>query len=226
MEYHTDKEITQNYINLLVEKIKFESSGFCNVYLRNGEIFRHNIGFEMPFNSQFEIPISSDGKCLFLPSWERGVFAFSTMTGEKIWQFKKSGIIRVLLSSHCLLALRYGKELIKLDPYTGEVIQILKSGTLEHIFKIDSRCLFLDRFRGKYSIIDVDTWKPIRSYPNNIVNPHNCLTCCIRKVYLQGNQLCIEGFEEYPEQNYACPGTVTFCRIIDSDFSKLAQTYY
>ena len=41
-----------------------------------------------PYNYQFGVAVSFDGKLLFVQTWENGLFCLDSYTGERIWKTK------------------------------------------------------------------------------------------------------------------------------------------
>lgn len=218
MKQRNENGFLQHYQNSLIDSIQFKFDGMCTIYFKDGGSADHFVGCNVVYNEQFGIPISPDGKLLFVNSWEKGLTAFRTTTGEKIWHFKATRIGTVFSFSDFLIAHKCDEALLKIDLFSGTLRQALKSGTLSGIYLLDNRYFFADRLRGKYCVIDAMTMANTKTYSLKSVNPSNCLSHTIRKAYLQDGRLYIEGFEDYPNRNYAVSCPNTFCREIDPDF--------
>ena len=218
--------ITHSYDHPVIKKIQL----FCtdggditavSILFQNTETATFPIEFDAIYFDLFGIPVSEDGKLLFLASLEKGLTAVDTKTGEIVWRYKKKNIFQAIPYGHSLIVLHEGKALIKLDQHSGELLTELTSGTLECVFPLDNAHLLVHSFRGKYSILDMSTMQIIKTYSKKVVNPSNCLSLCIAKAYLTDNHLIIEGIEQYPNQNYIknhSPAT-KFYRIIDFKFA-------
>lgn len=218
MEQRNKDGFLQHYQNPLIDWIQFKFDGTCSIYFKDGSTADHFVDCEAAYHEQFGIPVSPDGKLLFVSSWEKGLTAFHTITGEKVWHFRSTKIGTVFAYPNFLIARRYGKALLKLDLRSGIVLQELKSGTLERIYRLDDNYLFVDRLRGKYCVLDAAAMEILKTYSPKTVNPSNCLSLCIREARLQDGQLHIRGFEEYPNRNRAVSQYTAFYRTIDPDF--------
>ena len=211
----------QHFDTPLVEKIQYNFDGSCTVYFKDGSRKDHMIGCEV-FNRQYGIPVSLDGKMLFLGSWEKGLTAYDTVTGEKKWRYRPARIRFIFVYSDFLVVCRGNASLLKIDLHTGEVLWEQKSGTLEHIYRLDDRYIYAETLRGKHCVLDVTTMEVVKKYPPKTVNPSNCLSHVIREAYLQEGRLYIEGFEDYPNRNYRDSCQSNFYREIDPDFYAMA----
>jgi len=118
--------------------------------------------------------------------------------------------------------LKYCKALIKLNIENGEVIEKINSGTFEYIYEIDSNYIFINTFKGKYSVLNTDIMQIYKTYNLKAVNPFNTLSLIIDTVNLKNNQLKITGVEEISynidvfANNKRC-----FERIIDNNFYNI-----
>lgn len=218
MEKRNDAGFLQHYQNPLIDRIQFKFDGSCTICFKDGSTADHFVDCEVVYNEQFGIPISQDGKLLFVSSWEKGLTAYDTIGGKKLWHFKSTRIMDVFSYPNFLIALRYNKALLKIDPTSGALLQELKSGSLEDMHRLDDRHFFVDRLRGKYCVMDAMTMGIVKTYSPRVVNPSNCLSHVIRDAYLRDGRLYIEGFEDYPNRNHAVSCQQDFEREIDSDF--------
>ena len=212
----------QHYDNPLMDKIQYKSDGSCTVYFKDGSIKDHFIDCETVFNHQYGIPASKDGKLLFVGSWEKGLTAYDTVTGEKKWKYRPGSNRNIFVYSDFLVMCRGNRALVKLDLLTGEVLWEQKSGTLEHIYRLDDRYIYAETLRGKHCVLDVTTMEVVKKYPPKTVNPSNCLSHVIREACLQDGRLFIEGFENYPNRNYRDSCQSNVYREIDPDFYAMA----
>lgn len=219
MQQSCDREWVYHYTNPIIKEIHLHADGYCTIYFRNETVVRHFVNCEAVYQAQFGLPISLDGKYLFISSWEHGLTAFDTLSGELRWQHKKSKIKSVFPYSNFVVACQYGIGLIKIDIDTGAVLQEIKSGTLEKCYDLDSKHLLLDRWRGKLSVIDGEAMEIVKTYPEKIYNPNDCWSLVITNAYLENGEIIIEGFENYANHNLQESNQRTFCRVIDSGIS-------
>lgn len=216
-----DKDgFVQIFHSPIIDRIRFMHNGICKIYYQDGRFLDFYTGCEAVYNSQWGTALSLDGEKLFVSSWENGLVAFCTRTGKKLWQYKRSRITSVFPYSGYLIACRYGKALLKLSLDSGEIIKELKSSTIQQMFEVDKNHLFVDCIRGRHCILTVAGLECVKNYQTSVVNPMNCLSHCIQRAYLKDGQLFIEGFEDYPNSNYATSQQAAFCRMIDPEFYK------
>ena len=78
----------QQYQNPLIDCIQYLKNGYCDIYFTDGRKVRHFINCETVYNRQFGIPLSSDGKFVYVSSWEKGLtyVAEGSITSEEYMQ--------------------------------------------------------------------------------------------------------------------------------------------
>ncbi len=218
MEKRNELGFLQKYQNPLIKQIQFCYDGTCTIFFKDGTTRSHFVNCEVAYNEQHGIPLSLDGTKLFVSSWERGLTAYDTMTGETVWHYKTTRVGRVFCFGSFLIAHRYVVALQQVDVLSGELRNEIKSRALERVCALDNKHLFVDRLKGKRCIMDAETMEIIKRYNEKIVNPFNCLSHCIREAELRDGQLFIEGFERCRNRNINDDETKDFYRMIDSDF--------
>lgn len=181
--------------------------GLCSVYFRNGTI-RSLVTVATGYNSQFGVPVSLDGKILFVSSWETGLHAYDIDTGEKLWHFKSTRIKAVYVSETHVTAIRYGESILVLDITEGSKLKELRSSTIECSYELHSPYVLVDTYKGKFSVINVDSMSIVKSYPKSVTNPRKAISFMVREASLSGSVLSISGLENQR----------SFCRVIDSTF--------
>lgn len=203
-----------------LERIECNYDGVCTVYFYERPPKELNIGCSF-YNSQYGIPVSEDGKRLFVGSWETGLCAYDILSGVLLWRFKPGKIRHIFVYSDFLIVSRAYTSVVKIDIETGKMLAEVRSGTLERIFNLGAPYIFVDGLSGKHGVIDVEKMTVVRKYASKIVNPSECLSLMIREVVLQDNAITILGMEEYPQKNYDAKmltGGKPFSRIIDPSF--------
>ena len=191
----------------IISKIACSYAGLCSVYFCDGKT-RTFATMASVYNRQYGIPFSSDGKVLFVSSWETGIHAYDIDTGKEIWRFKSTRIMSVYVSETYLIAIRYGEAILKLDIVNGTKIGELRSGTIEASYELDRLHILADTYRGKLSVIDMDALSVVKQYPDSLINPTKAISFMIREVALKRNKLMITGLE--------C--SRPFRRVIDHSF--------
>lgn len=203
-----------------LEKIKCNYKGTCTVYFYDRSPLELNIGCSF-YNSQYGIPVSDDGKKLFVGSWETGLCAYDIPSGALLWKFKPGKIRNIFVYADYLIVLRAYTSVVKIDIETGEMLAEVRSSTLERVFDLGAPYIFADRLSGKYGVIDVEKMTVVKKYASKIVNPSECLSLIIGGVVLQDNAITVSGTEEYPQKNFDAKiltGGKPFSRIIDPSF--------
>lgn len=191
----------ETYQNKYIESIiaKYNESiavNFCNKTKKEFKLQCDS------FNSQYGIPISIDGKLLFLTSWDwwEGIRAYNIESGELVWQYKKGRIRNVYTYQKYLVALRANKSIVKLDIETGEVIDETITGNgIESMFMLNESSVLVDRIRGKISVVDVNDMKVTKTYDMRTANPKDCLGFDVTDAVLENNKLVISTLEQYPK---------------------------
>ena len=181
--------------------------GLCSVHYLDGTVHSLNTVAD-GYNSQFGLPVSPDGKLLFVSSWDTGLHAYDIITGKEIWHFKSTRIKAVYTAETYVVAVRYGNSILKLNIADGSKIGELRSGTIECSFELSFPYVLIDTYRGKLSVIDMNTLTVARQYARTQINPINAISFMIREVSLKRNKLTISGLE----------GSLPFCRVIDHHF--------
>lgn len=218
MEKRNELGFLQHYQNPLIDSIQYLYDGNCCIYFKDGTTKTHFVNCEVVYNEQFGIPLSLDGTKLYVSSWERGLTAYNTITGEEIWRYKRTRIGNVFCYDNFLVAHRYGMALLQFDLNSGELTNEIKSTTLEHIFALDQKYLFVNWWKRKNCIVDAKTLQMVKSYSEKEVNPFDCLGHSIREAHIVDGKLFIEGFESCRNRDMNDQETKTFYRMIDADF--------
>ena len=189
------------------------NAGVC-VFFHNDSISNINVACSS-YNRQYGIQISNDGKKLFVGNWEKGLFAYDTLTGILLWHYKSSRIRDIFVYPEYLIILRANKAVEKIDIETGKLCFVIKSGTAEHIFYLKLPLIFVDKISKKYCIVDTKDMCVMQEYDSEVINPHECLSMLIRNVYLCNNEIVVEGIESYPKRQFNSN------RIDGVDFSRV-----
>ena len=210
--------------NEFIEKIRFiydlydndTHKGLCTVYYYHEPPRTLSIECTI-YNRLLGYPVTEDGKTIFVSSWENGLTAYDITNNNILWRFKTTRIKKVTVYSDYVVAVKFGAAILKLDLYTGEVLDQMKSSTIEISWELQSPYILVDTFRGKLSIIDTKKMSVAKAYKEKTINPNNCCSLLIQKVNANNNALIISGLEEYPHWDYAITGKSPFERIIDTN---------
>ena len=120
------------------------------------------------YNFQFGLAVSSDGKYVFVQTWENGLFCLNSHTGEKIWRTKsKRGITSVFVNDNTLLCHQRERALQLLDIHTGVVLLEKRPATAWGFTSIDHNHIVCQVTARKWELIDTNAqmhWKQERLF--------------------------------------------------------------
>ncbi len=96
--------IVYNIENTDIKKMKFDKEGCCQVVSKSDEVISEFQTVCSPaYNHQYGIPISIDGKLIFIGNWEKGLFCYDVRTGNLVWKQKPSKIRNIIVTSDALI---------------------------------------------------------------------------------------------------------------------------
>lgn len=208
--------------NDTVKKIVCNYDGKCTVYFNDKPPNELNIGCTV-FNRQYGIPVSEDGKKLFVGSWEKGIHAYDTASGSLLWTLPEKKIRNIFAYLNHLIALKANAAVIKVDIDSGTVLGQVKSGAIENAYDLGFPYALVDTVKGSLCILDVEDMKIVKNYGSKygskLVNPTKSLSIAIQDATLKGDTLTISGVEQ---ENYSTTFSLSnnkpFSRVIDTDF--------
>ena len=122
----------------------------------------------------------------------------------------------MFLYSTYLVVNKSNSALLKIDINNGELLEQIKSGTIQHSFALNNAFVLVDSIKGKLCVIDTRTMEITMQYSKRVTNPSNCLSFLIQGANWRNGVLSIWGVEEYPEYNNELKGKRTFNRVVDS----------
>lgn len=195
MQHNATFGFYQEYENERIKLIQFYRDGSCLIHYHSGDRKYLQVGCDVGYNQQFNTPISDDGTLLFLSSWEKGLTAYDIENDCVRWQYKKSRIKNLFVFGNTVSAIRFGCGLLRFNIHTGELLDEIKSPSVEKTFQLSDRLILIDRIRGKLCLADVAEFTVIRQYSPKAFNPNAYLCSCITDAYLDGADLYIHGFE-------------------------------
>ena len=208
-----------------VERAIFRSEASATVFFRDGreEI---NLRFRSPgktrlpygpgpYQAQFGIPFSPDGKLMFYYTWENGVEAISLETGKAVWRVHARHAGRISVYESYLIVIQQGIAVLKVDLATGQLLARIGCD-VHRRFDLTGPYQLIDSIRGRVSVLDTRDMSVRKKYPAERINPKHLPTCIIREAELTGTVLTISGFENGPFPVDAEPAY--FSRVIDDRF--------
>ena len=211
--------------NKIIEKIVCNYDGICTVYFYDRPPQKMNIGCSS-YNSDYGIPVSEDGRILFIGSWEKGLggnkkglCAYDIESGSLLWNSPDGKIRSIFVYSAYVIALKANGAVFKYNIDNGAKTGEIKSNSIEYMYDLGFPYIYVDAVKGKQCIVDVEKMLVVKKYSGKAVNPSNCLSVLIQDVVLRDNVLTISGMEEYPDMDYSKSGGTAFSRVIDTEFN-------
>lgn len=147
------------------------------------------------YNFQFGLAVSSDGKYVFVQTWENGLFCLNSHTGEKIWRTKsKRGITSVFVNDNTLLCHQRERMLQLLDMHTGEVLLEKRPATAWGFTSIDHNHIVCQVTARKWELIDTNTLETRKTFSHReFSGGHE--NYCINHIELDGREIIVRGFQ-------------------------------
>lgn len=144
---------------------------------------------------QFGIAVSSDGKYIFVQTWENGLFCLDSHTGEKLWRtYSKRGITNIFVNESTLLCHQREHALQLLDIYTGEVLAEKRPATAWGFTAIDHNFIVCRVTARRWEIIDATNLETKRVISHReFTNGHE--NYCINHIKRVGNEIVVRGFQ-------------------------------
>ncbi len=193
----------QKYDNPLVREIRLlhkyrdndEKGDCCEVIFQDGSSVIHKLNNSAAYTSQYGVPLSDDGKMMFICDWYLGLTAYDTQSGSVIWRMKKPHIRMTQLFDGYGVTVQYGKALIQFDLQSGEVLNIIGSSQIEKMFYLKDELVLVSRCRGSECILNCRTMSIVEKIPAATINPHRCLSFSLRNVFLKEGVVTAVGTE-------------------------------
>ena len=219
-----------NFRNELIDVEKFKFHGDCTVHYSNKQSKKlRNIDFCSVYNSQYGIPVSNNGKTLFVGSWDRtvdgvkkGLVAHDIESDSVLWRFHQGRIRQVFVYDNYIVALKAESAILKFNIDNGEILGQVKATTIEDILSTGTKYVITQKgmSTGQLNVIDTERMVIVKKYSSKTTDPYGYLAC-IDGALLQGNTLTISGWEKPPNWSYA-PEHIRgfpFERVIDTNFN-------
>lgn len=128
-----------------------------SVYFADGSVASWVNTFFDAYITQFGVSVSMDGCCVFVQTWENGLYCFSAKTGEKIWHTKsKAAVEHLYVNEKTICANRQSKKLQLIDQETGEVL-LERKMTVYEFFAVDFHRFMCRTTAKKWEVIDSAT---------------------------------------------------------------------
>ena len=180
----------QTYDNCFIERIEASShSGLCFLYFKDGTVRFFDTVFTI-FNSQYGIAVSEKYHCIFIGTWERGLYCYDAYTGERRWRSPMGSNRNMYVPPHSdyVITTRAGKGLFRLDIATGLVHDSLRSTNMNRALDITDSVAFVDRLGRDCCLVDLERFQILKRYPFSKLQSANSISFIITDAWIEHNQ--------------------------------------
>ena len=138
--------------------------GTIRLFFRDGSLASWELRHSLAYLLQFGISVSADGDCVFIQTWDQGLFCYDARTGEQRWRTKsKRGVTNLFVCGPTLLCQQHGRALLMLDSKTGEVLKERRV-TSWGFTALSHRYILCEIHSGKWEILDAASMETLRSF--------------------------------------------------------------
>lgn len=166
------------------------------------------------YNAQYGTPISTDGKAVFIGTWEYGLFCYSLETGELLWKQKPGGVRRIIVCDDLLFIEMKGRGIYTRQAAAGELVNVIKMPAVNMVIPLRSQEVFVGTYKGKYSIHRLPSFEVIHQIEPGALNINNSLSFLLAHVYYEGDTLMITGIEQHKNGTYDNLKSTSFIRPV------------
>ena len=177
----------QTYSNCFIQRIEAHSmSGLCFLYFTDGTVRFFDTTFEF-FNTQYGIPVSEKYHCIFIGTWERGLYCYDAYTGERRWRSPMGRNRNMYVPPHSdyIITTRAGKGLFQLDVATGLVHDSLRSVNTEDSYRITDSVAFVNRLGRDCCLVDLERFQILKCYPFSKLQSANSMSFIITDAWIE-----------------------------------------
>ena len=178
----------QTYENCFIERIEAGFSGLCFVYFKDGSVSFFETACSV-YNRQYGIPVSEKHRCIFIGTWERGLYCYDAYTGERRWRSPMGRNRNMYVPPHSdyIITTRAGKGLFQLDVATGLVHDSLRSVNTEDSYRITDSVAFVDRLGRDCCLVDLERFQILKRYPFSKLQSANSISFIITDAWIEHN---------------------------------------
>lgn len=198
-----------------------EDLSYCKVtvYYADYEIYHWNTKWISGYNYQFGIPVSFDGRYVFVQTWEYGLLCLDARTGEKIWRTKsRRGITNVLVNQDTLLCHQREKALQLIDIHTGELIQEKKPATAWGFTPLNHKYIICQVRANRWEIIDAQTLETKKAFTHKDFTSGKVNFCIDQVRIVDDERIEVHGFQNRWD-NSTTPPTL----LPNDEFSQIVE---
>lgn len=154
-----------------------------------------------PYNVQFGVAVSNDGKFVLAQTWENGLLCLDSRTGERIWKTKsKRGITNLFINDTTILCHQRERALQLIDLYTGDVLKEKRPATAWGFTSIDHSHIVCQVTAKRWEVIDAETLETKAKYSHrDFTGRHE--DYIVNHIRLDGSVLKASGFKNVWEDS-------------------------
>ena len=198
-----DDRNTYLYDTGAVEKIELsypiprnDSPVSVTVNYRSGERYCWKTKYlESVYIRQFGLAVTADGNCVFVQTWENGLYCLDARTGDKRWRTKsRRGVTNAFVGKDYILCQQHNRALQLLDIQTGEV-RSERRVTSRGFTSLNHQYIACEARVARWEIIEAATLKTVQSFSaREFTQGHEYY--CVNLIQYRGNgMLRVSGFQ-------------------------------
>lgn len=149
---------------------------------------------EVSYIRQFGLAVTADGNCVFIQTWENGLYCLDARTGAKRWRTKsRRGVTNAFVGKDYILCQQHNRALQLLDIQNGEVLSERRV-TSWGFTSLNHRYIACEARVARWEIIEAATLKTVQSYSaREFTQGHEYY--CVNLIQYRGNgMLRVSGF--------------------------------
>ena len=170
------------------------SAAVC-VFFEDGSRAEWTTKWISSYNFQFGIAVSFDGKCVFVQTWENGLFCLDARTGEKLWRTKsRRGITGIFVNDNTLLCHQRERALQLIDIHTGEVLAEKRPAVDWGFTAIGHKTVVCGVRARRWEVIDAETLETKLAFTHKqFTGGHENYR--INHIAMDGSEMVVRGFK-------------------------------
>ncbi len=151
------------------------------------------------------VPVSADGRYVFAPTWENGLYCLDARTGTVIWKTRsRRGVTSVFVHDNMVLCHQREHALQLLDIHTGEVLAEKRPATAFSFYSIDHGHIVCQVTARRWEILDARTLEVKAVFTHKEFTNGHTDYVVNQMIYTKNGILKICGFKNVWD-NTVCP---------------------
>lgn len=199
-----------------IKEVKFNTEGLCHVISTSNILITEYQTICTPaYNYQYDIPITKDGKLMFIGSWEKGLYCYDIITGKSIWNQKSNKIRNIILADNELIVEVCDKGIYKRDIEKGNILSEIKMKNIQFLYPISPYEIFTGYIKNNYFIYEIPNLIMKYQIPEKLLNPSKAYSFNILDATMKDDKLSISGWEQYRNKDTKNNEVFNFERVIE-----------